>query len=171
MGAALILTGAPGSGKSEVFDALGTLLESERVPFGAIEEDELSRGWPYMDAGQWLPQLAAVVALQREIGRETFLITATTEDESELRGVIDAVGADRVLVVCLGAPPHIVADRVREREPDSWPGKAALIEHARELAVQIPSIEGIDYVVSTDGRERSEVAAEIRELLGTHGII
>lgn len=171
LGAALILTGAPGSGKSEVLDALSTLLEIDEIPFGALEEDELSRGWPWMSADRWLSQLAAVVALQREIGRETFLVTATTEDERQLRGVIDALGADRVLVVCLVAPAEVLAARVAAREPDSWPGKAALIDHARELADRIPSIAGIDVVLRTDGRERSEVAAEIKELLRIHGIV
>jgi chloramphenicol 3-O-phosphotransferase len=171
MDSALILTGAPGSGKSEVLEALSTLLEIERVPYGAIEQDELSRGWPWLRSGQWLSQLAAVIALQREIGRQNFLVTATTENEDELRGVIDTIGADRVLVVCLAAPAPVVAERVAAREPDSWPGKRGLIEHAGELADRIPSVPGIDVVLSTDGREPDEVAAEIRELLRTHRIV
>ena len=44
--AALILTGAPGAGKSAVLDALGTLLELLALEHGALESLELTRGFP-----------------------------------------------------------------------------------------------------------------------------
>lgn len=47
MSGAIILTGAPGSGKSSVLAALSTLLEIEGVAFGAIESEQLARGWPW----------------------------------------------------------------------------------------------------------------------------
>jgi predicted ATPase len=94
MAGALILTGAPGSGKSSVLDALSTLLEINEVSFGAIETEQLARGWPWLTAKQWMPQLATVVKLQRDSGRNTFLVAATPETEPELRAVIDAVDRD-----------------------------------------------------------------------------
>jgi hypothetical protein len=45
-------------------------------------------------------------------------------------------------VICLSAPPDVAAQRVSAREPDSWPGKAALIKHARKLAREIPCLPG-----------------------------
>lgn len=167
----MILTGAPGSGKSAVLDALTTLLEVEGLAFGAIESEQLARGWPWLEPDQWLRHLAAVVALQRESGRETLLVVATTENEQELRAVADALAPSRPLVVCLTAPPQLVAERVARREPDEWPGKQALIEHARELADIIPSLEGIDVVISTIDRDARDVAAEIKELLTAGGIL
>lgn len=171
MSGALILTGAPGSGKSEVLDALSTLLEIDRVRFGAIETEQLARGWPWLSLTQSLRQLSAVVEAQREAGRELLLVVATTEDELELREVVDTVGADAVVVVCLSAPPELVAARVADREPDWWPGKAGLIEHARELADVIPSIPGIDFVLGTVQRGAPDVAAEIKALLVDHGLL
>ncbi|HUA48622.1 MAG TPA: hypothetical protein VMA77_25545 [Solirubrobacteraceae bacterium] len=171
MSGALILTGAPGAGKSSVLDALSTMLELERVPFGAVETEQLARGWPWLRASEWMPQLAAVIDLQRQLGRETFLVVATTETEQELRAVIDAVGADRTLVACLSAPPPLVACRVYEREPDEWPGKLALIEHARKLAEEIPSLPSIDFTLSTVDRDVHEVATEVRRLLASTGIV
>jgi chloramphenicol 3-O-phosphotransferase len=167
----MILTGAPGSGKSSVLDALGTLLEIEGLEFGAIESEELARGSPWLTAAQWLPGLAAVVALQRAAGRETFLVAATTETEHELNDVVDAVGAERVVVICLSAPRDVVAERVARREPDSWPGKRSLVEHARHLADEIPAIRGIDAVIPTAGREPAQVAGEIKALLVAGGIV
>jgi adenylylsulfate kinase-like enzyme len=51
---AVLLTGAPGAGKSSVLERLATLLEIEGVEFGALEQSSLggvrhgfraSRGW------------------------------------------------------------------------------------------------------------------------------
>ena len=175
MSGALILTGAPGSGKSSVLDALTTLLEIERVHFGAVESEQLARGYPWLLASEWVPQLAAVVALQKVVGRDTFLVVATTEDRDQLLAVVNAVDAEPVLVVCLAASTDIAAERVAAREPDSWPGKARrpseALDHARTLAQQIPAIPGLDLVISTVDRAAADVAAEIRQALWDHGIL
>ncbi len=167
----MILTGAPGSGKSAVVDALSTALEVERVPFGAIECEQLARGFPWLSPAGWLPQLAAVIALQSQAGRETFLIVVTAEDEQQLRAVIEAVAAERRLVGCLTAPADVVATRVATKEPDSWPGKQPLIDHACHLAGTIPMIPGIDLVISTVDRSAEDVAGELRNELSTRGVL
>jgi hypothetical protein len=171
MSAALIMTGAPGSGKSSVLDALSTLLEIDTTVFGAIESEQLARGWPWLASSDWLPQLAAIIALQHSAGRDFFLVVATTETQRELQGVIEALSVDRVIVVCLEAPPDVVASRIADREPDTWPGKAALIAHARKLARSIPKIAGIDAVFNTDGRAAVEVAAQVHGLLRDHRLL
>jgi len=171
MSGALILIGAPGCGKSSVLDALSTMLEIDDVEFGAIETEQLARGWPWLTAAEWMPQLEAVVELQRRAGRQTFLVVSTPEDQQELRAVVDAVGAEQIVVVCLHAPADLAARRVAAREPDSWPGKAPLVEHARKLAGEIPSLRGIDVVLSTVDRQPSEVAGEVKSLLAAKGML
>jgi chloramphenicol 3-O-phosphotransferase len=160
---ALVISGAPGAGKSSVLEALGTLLELDGVAYGAIESEQLSRGSPLLVADEWISQLAAIMALQRRAGRILFMIAATTETAAELAGVVRALDADRVIVVCLRASPEVAATRVEAREPDSWPGKQRLIEHARVLARSIPTIHGIDLIIDTDDRDAQDVAREIRE--------
>ncbi|HEX4035238.1 MAG TPA: hypothetical protein VHX66_12420 [Solirubrobacteraceae bacterium] len=165
MVSALVLVGAPGSGKSSVLSALTTLLEVEGIAYGAIETEQLSWGSPLLPTEDWLPQLAAIMAIQRRAGRTLFLIAATTETTSELRGVVDAVAAESVIVVCLTASPKVVAARIAEREPDAWPGKQRLIAHADRLAQTIPLIDDIDIVVDTENRDPGEVAREVREAM------
>lgn len=163
---ALILTGPPGAGKSSVLAALTTLLEIDEVEFSALESEQLAWGSPWLSAEQWLPQLAAVMTLQREVGRRLFLVAATTETTDELRGVVEAVGADRSVVVLLASAPEVVAARIEAREPDRWPGKANLIAHARSLAVSMPrDLAGVDAHIRTEGRTAVDVAAELRDVL------
>jgi len=154
-----------------VLEALSTLLEVDEVAFGALESEQLAWGWPWLAVSEWLPQLAAVVSLQRATGRRLFLVAATTETQLELQGVIDALAVERVIVVCLSAGPEAVATRIADREPDAWPGKAPLISHARVLAESIPSIAGIDSIICTEGRSPIDVAGEINVLLRDHDLL
>ena len=169
--AALVLIGAPGAGKSAVLDALATLLEREGVEHGAIESEQLTRGFPPLANAALAEQLAAVLAFQRGAGRRLFLIVLTAESDAELGLVLEATGAERALVVCLRAGDDVLAARVGDREPDSWPGKAALIAHARALANVVPALAGIDLILDTDGRDAEDVARTVlaamreRELL------
>ena len=168
---ALVLIGSPGAGKSSVLEALATLHDIGDVEHGAIESEQLSLGRPLLPASSWVVQLAAVLSLQREAGRQRFLISATVGTAEELEGVRAAAGADRTLVVCLQAPAETVAARIDAREPDHWPGKAPLIERARRLSETTPLLPGIDLVLSTERREAQEVAEEIFAALGERGLL
>lgn len=171
MTAALVLTGAPGAGKTSVLEALTTLLEIDGIAYGALETEQLGWGSPWLADELRLRQLAAVVTLQRQAGREVFLLAATTETTEQLHAFIRSVDVDRVLVILLCAAPDVVASRVARREPDAWPGKPALIAHARDLALSMSTIDGVDIVIETDQRDHVEVAEEVRRVLVDHGLL
>ena len=147
-----------------MLEALGTALERRGEAYGSIESEQLSMGWPLLEAPVWTASLADVLARQRAAGRERFVLAATTEDAAQLDAVVAAAAAERVLVVALAAPPDVVAARIDAREPDDWPGKARLIAHARELAETIPRLPGVDAVIDTTDRTPRDVAAQILAL-------
>lgn len=166
---AVLLTGAPGAGKSSVLEELATLFEIEGVGFGALESEQLGWGLPWLSGEPWLNQLRAVLDLQRQAGRRRFLIAATTETSDELAAVRDAIAVDQLVCVLLTVPPEVAAARIGAREPDTWPGKRRLTAHSRDLAISMRNLEGIDIRIDTDGREAGDVAVELREALRPHG--
>ncbi len=168
---ALVLIGSPGAGKSSVLEALATLHDIEDVEHGAIEAEQLSLGRPLLEARDWVPQLEAVLQLQRAAGRRRFLISATGVSAEQLAEVTAATAADLLLVVCLSASPATVAARIDAREPDRWPGKLPLIERARKLALSNPALPGIDILISTEQRAAEDVAGEIFEAMRTRGML
>lgn len=170
MDGAVLLTGAPGSGKSSVLDALCTLLELDGVEHGAIESEQLTRGFPPLSNGLLAEQLGAALAIQRRAGRQLLLLAFTAESAAELDAVRAAAGAERTLAVCLRAPAPELAARLAEREPDRWPGKAGLIAHARELADLAPSLAGLDLAIDTSGRDAERVAGAVLAAMRRRGL-
>ena len=163
MTAAIVITGAPGAGKSSVAQAFTTLLDNAGIEHGAIESEQLAWGTPWLEEAQANEQLATVLQLQRGYGRRLFVVVATTETEGDLEALVAAIGAERSLVVALRAPGDVCAARVLEREPERWAGREALAAHARELASVIPALPGVDVVLFTDGRSAEAVAGELYE--------
>ena len=166
MTAAIVITGAPGAGKSSVAQAFTTLLDNAGVEHGAIESEQLAWGTPWLAEEQMHEQLAAVCALQRGYGRRRFVVMATTETQADLESLLAAVGAERTLVVALRAPGDVCAERVLAREPERWAGREALAAHARELAEAIPALPGVDVVLDTDARSADDVATELYAAYG-----
>lgn len=162
---AIVITGPPGAGKSSVLEALATLLEIDGIAFGALESEHFGWGFPWLDGEPVYRQLAAVLELQRQSGRRLFLVAATTENDDQLAALTSAIAADATTTVLLTALADTVAERVAQREPDAWPGKAALVTHARELAVSMPRLTGIDIRLETGERTARETAVELRRAL------
>ena len=112
----------------------------------------------------------AVQGQNHPLSRRGFLIAATTETSDELAAVRDAIAVDQLVAVLLTVPPEVAAGRIDAREPDTWPGKPGLIDHAAHLAVSMRDLAGIDIRIDTDGREVGDVASELREALRSYGL-
>jgi GTPase SAR1 family protein len=158
---ALLITGPPGAGKSSVLNRLITLLEIRGVAHGAVEVDELSRGWPYPVPAEWEPRLALMCTDMRAAGRTLLIVVATVESATQLERVVAAIGAEQTTVVCVTGPADIVAGRIAAREPDNWPGKSELIAHAARLALIIPHLPGIDGVISSIDLSAEHIAEDL----------
>jgi GTPase SAR1 family protein len=158
---ALLLIGAPGSGKSSTLEALSSELERHEVPHSTLESEQLSMGWPLLPAAAWIPSLASVLQAQLAAGRDLFLIAATPESASDLAQIRSAIPTSAVATVCLSAPPDLVAARIATREPDTWPGKSGLISHARTLATTIPTFPGITETIATAATTAPSIASHL----------
>jgi len=166
----MLLIGPPGAGKTSVLEKLATLLEIDGIGFGALESEQLAWGSPWLQGDSWLTQIRAVMELQRAAGRQLFLIAATTETSADLADLIDAIAVDSVAVVLLVASADVVAERLADREPDTWPGKQALIARARDLAESMTALDSVNIRISTENRSPEEVATDVRDALERLGI-
>ena len=158
---ALLLVGAPGAGKSSILEALGSALERAEIPYGSIESEQLSMGWPLLPATTWIPTLATVLPTQLAAGRTLLLIAATPESPTDLAQLQAAIPTERLTTICLSAPPDRVAARIDAREPATWPGKHHLITHARALAEKIPTFPGITTTIPTTTTDAATIAADL----------
>ena len=162
MDRAIVITGAPGAGKTSVLQALAGELENDAVPHAALESEQFGWGYPWLSEEDAYEVLAVACAALKERGRSLFLVVGTTETEAHLDALKAAIAAEQTTVVCLTAEPETTARRVFEREPPEWQGRDPLVAHSRVLASQIPALRGIDLRISTDGRDARDVAREIR---------
>ena len=159
---ALLLTGPPGAGKTEVLTALSDLLVADDIRHASIEVEALTSTHPALDEDQWTAPVRAVCSLYRQFGYELLLVSATVEGQLDLDAALAAIDADRHVVVRLEADPVTLRTRIVEREPDGWPGLGELLAAAERLAPVIAGLDGIALALSTEGEQPEAVAHRIR---------
>jgi hypothetical protein len=159
---ALLITGPPGAGKTEVLAALSDLLVADDIKHACIEVEALTSAHPPLEDEQWTAPVRAVCGLYRRFGYELLLVTATVEGQDDLDAVLAAIGADQHAVVRLEADAQTLRRRISEREPDGWPGLDALLAAADRLAPVIASLDGFALSLSTEGERAPAVAERIR---------
>ena len=163
---ALVITGPPGAGKSEVASALHDSLGDAGEDAALVEVDALERSYPPIDRERAISHVAMLAGSYREIGTPLLIVTATLEDQAYRESLVAATAADRVLLVRLEADPETLRDRILAREPPGWAGLPELLNASRALAASMPGELGeTDLVLSTEGGQPSEVAAEVEALL------
>jgi broad-specificity NMP kinase len=139
---ALVLTGPPGAGKSSVLEALSDALVDDDVPHATVETEALTATHPPLDDARWLAHVQAACGLHRDDGQRLLLVATTVESDTDLRGVLAAVGADEHVVVRLDADPATLARRIVEREPEGWSGLEHLLAASARLGPSSPPSTG-----------------------------
>jgi dephospho-CoA kinase len=160
---ALVLTGAPGAGKTAVLEALTDALSAEDVRHATVEVEALTSAHPPLDDDQWPAPVEAVCGLYRRFGYELLLVTVTVEGDADLRDVLAAIGADECVVVRLEAEPSTLHQRIIDREPDTFTELDELVAAAARLSSVIASLDGIALALSTEGERPAAVAERIRD--------
>jgi energy-coupling factor transporter ATP-binding protein EcfA2 len=126
-GAALVLTGAPGAGKSAVLESLSGLLGDEGVGHAAFESEQLAWGEPWLSLEATMPQLAALCRLQRDAAEPATVAARIAarepgswsgkarlvEHARELAAVIPALAGIDLVLPTEGEAADDVARRVR----------------------------------------------------------
>jgi nucleoside-triphosphatase THEP1 len=151
---AIVITGAPGAGKSSTLTALTDLLGDAGVAHVAVEVDELSRGHPWRDGRRHLRALAA--------GTDLLLVAATVESPAYLRDLLGAIGCDSHLLVRLHARPETLVRRIRERETIPWSGLGAMIDRTPALQQAILTLPGAHLTLDSEAATSLELATIIR---------
>lgn len=163
---AVVITGPPGAGKSEVAACLHDSLGEAGIDAALVESDEVARAYPPIDRDRSTEHLRMLAASYRELGCAILIVTATLEDDDHRRAVIAATGASETLLVRFEADPMTLRDRILAREPPGWQGLADLLNASRRLAESMQALTGVDLVLSTEGEQPAAVARLIEGSLG-----
>jgi hypothetical protein len=159
---ALVLTGPPGAGKTDVLGALSDQLVADDVRHATVEVEALTAAYPALDDERWPAPVRAVCELYRRFGYERLLVTVTVETHRDLDATVAAIGADSCAVVRLEADPATLRERIVAREPDGWPGLDELLAPSERLSPLIAALDGVDLALSTDGERPESIAERIR---------
>jgi broad-specificity NMP kinase len=159
---AVVLTGAPGAGKSVCLMRLSDALAVDEKAHAVIDVDEVAWAFPYPSSEERIELLRASSDAHRRAGHELLLVGEVVESDEEVGLLLDAVGADDHLLVLLEAAPDILRRRIVEREPPGWSELDYLLGEMERWAVALKELSGVHLVVDTEAHAPDEVAARIR---------
>jgi chloramphenicol 3-O-phosphotransferase len=159
---AVLITGAPGGGKTTYLTALTDVLADDEVAHAVIDADEVSWAYPYPDLNGRAEYVRRATAAHREQGHELLLLGEVVESAEHLAVLLNAVGADDHLLVRLTAPYMLLRQRILEREPPEWSGTEHLLEETKRWVERIDALDGAHLTIDTVRTGPLEAAARIR---------
>ena len=157
---AVVITGAPGSGKSKTLEALSDRLHDHDITHACIDADALSWAHPAPSAEVQMRHVAALAGLYGEEGHDLLLLAAGIASTAELKALLGAVQADAAFVGRLLASPETLRDRITAREPAGWSQLPSLLERAGQMGAATAVLEA-DLVIDTERTDPQAAAAEI----------
>lgn len=170
-GAAVLVTGPLGSGKTSVAAEVGFLLEVAEIPNAVVDLDWLAWVGPGISDERWRAvlhdNLRAVLDRFRVEGISRFLLAGTVRSGAELAALAHAVAPAVLTVVRLDVPTDLAAARIRGRAPVDSLQTAHDLSEQTELWTASTLLEA-DAVVDNGDRSLAEVAAEVVAHLQAH---
>jgi predicted kinase len=162
----VLISGAPGAGKSTALTALSDALADADVRHATFEFDALVRSHPPLVANHAFEHVGMLAAAYREKRYPLLLMSATLESRWYYQALVGAIGADSAFLVRLEADPATLERRVREREPAGWSGLERVLSSCAPLAATHAKLEDVDLAISTETASPDHVAAQIRAAIG-----
>jgi hypothetical protein len=159
---AVVITGAPGAGKTTYLTALTDALIDDKIAHAVIDADEVSWAYPFPDLRGRTEYLAHAWAAHRERGHDLALLGEVIESREHLRELLDAVGADDHLLVRLTAPYALLRQRILAREPPGWSGLDHLLDETERWVEVIGALDGVHLTIDTMRTGPPQAAASIR---------
>jgi cytidylate kinase len=159
---AVVITGAPGAGKTTYLTALTDELVDADVAHAVIDADEVSWTYPFVDLSGRVDYVGRAWGAYRDNGHDLLLLGEVVESSEHLAQLLSAVGADDHLLVRLTAPYMLLRQRILAREPMEWSGTEHLIEETREWVRRIDELDGARLTVDTVRTSPLQAARLIR---------
>jgi hypothetical protein len=158
----VLLTGPPGAGKTVALTALSDALVADRVQHAAVDVDEVAWAYPFPTLEQRCDHLREWRESQRRAGHQTLLVAEAIESAGHLRDILDATGADDLLLVRLEARLATLRRRIVAREPPGWVGLNHLLGETEPLDASLRQLEGVDLVLDSERLGPTEIAGRVR---------
>jgi shikimate kinase len=158
----LVLSGAPGSGKSTIGRCVAQRLRDADLSHALVDHEWLAYAWPIPADDRWnervvAQNLACVWSNFRAAGAGRLIYCRVLEARSLLRHVVHAVPGAAATVVHLRAPLTLIHQRLRAREPEpDW-----YLGAATALVPRMDTSSAADFVIDNGQRPPDEVAAEV----------
>lgn len=160
---AVVITGAPGAGKTTYLTALSDALVDDDVAHAVIDTDDVSWAYPFPDLEARVTYIRRASEAHRELGYgDVLLLGEVVESRDHLARLLEAVGADDHLLVRLTAPYMLLRQRIFEREPVEWSGTGHLMAETKRWVRTIDELDRAHLTVDTVRTSPSQAAPLIR---------
>ena len=165
----VVLTGAPGVGKSSLAEEMFDQLCDRGVRHAAIDVDALCLSYPFRSGDPYnnataIENVASVWANFSRHGIDRLVLVRVVESRADVERLLAAIPGAHATVCHLAASPSTVEERIRRREVGS--STELLAARGRQLAAMEPDLGFVDIVLETGGRALDELAAELLARLG-----
>ncbi len=159
---AVVLTGAPGSGKTVCLTALSDALVGDQIAHAAVDSDEVAWAYPFPDLTQRSEHLRALWESHRRAGQDLLLLAEVIESPGHLSDLLALLGADDHLLVRLEAAPAILRERIVAREPEEWSSLDWLLDYTERMQGPLAGLDGVHLVLDSECLRPAQIADRVR---------